>query len=212
MKFSSRESIDAPIEDVFLSLSDFSTYERSAIRRGAEVQRVDTLGRAGVGAQWNAQVMMCGTQRNLTIALTEYDQPNRMRFDTVTGGFEAVLSLDTSRHVTAANPVGGRCLDQTEHACCAVICVVLETGKVELGQTVPAARCGLRLGSRDTDPRGLTFLGARSAAPKWPVLRDEVLSREGPAPRAPGVFRTRKKADLGGVGARCNQWRDCAAG
>ncbi len=35
MKFSTRKDIDAPIDHVFASVSDFQVYERAAMRRGA---------------------------------------------------------------------------------------------------------------------------------------------------------------------------------
>ena len=38
MKLATREDIDAPIEAVFRELSDFDSFERAILRRGAEVE------------------------------------------------------------------------------------------------------------------------------------------------------------------------------
>ena len=64
MKFSTREDIEAPIEGVFDMLCDFEGFERSAMRRGAEVQRVDRLPKPGVGMIWDVVFSMRGKMRN----------------------------------------------------------------------------------------------------------------------------------------------------
>ncbi len=63
MKFKSKEDLDAPIEKVFELLADFERHERSALRRGIEVSRVDSLKAPGVGARWDAQFRFRGKPR-----------------------------------------------------------------------------------------------------------------------------------------------------
>ena len=83
MKFASKEDIAAPIDAVFDMISDFDGFERAAMRRGAEVQRTDTLQEPGVGMSWKARFTLRGREREMDVALTTYDRPNQMVF---TGG------------------------------------------------------------------------------------------------------------------------------
>ena len=94
MKFSSREDIEAPIGDVFEMLSDFNLYERSAMRRGADVRRTDGLASAGVGMSWAANFTMRGKRRKIDVQLTSYERPNIMVFDSTAKGVKAQLTID----------------------------------------------------------------------------------------------------------------------
>ena len=49
MKLSGRTDIGAPVAFVYAALSDFEGWERSAMRRGADVNRTDKLRVPGVG-------------------------------------------------------------------------------------------------------------------------------------------------------------------
>lgn len=80
MKFSTREDINAPIDQVFMALCDFQAFERQAIRRGADVKRLDSLAEPGVGMKWKADFTLRGKQRNLVVELTRFDIPNEMVF------------------------------------------------------------------------------------------------------------------------------------
>lgn len=94
MKFSSKEDLEAPIEKVFAQVSDFETLERAALRRGAEVQRTDTLLKKGPGMRWSAEFMARGRQRKLNIEMTTYSPPNNMRFHSVAQGLETVMLIE----------------------------------------------------------------------------------------------------------------------
>lgn len=90
MKFSTREDIDAPIEAVFEMLCAFETYERAAMRRGAEVQRLDDMTKPGKGATWFVQLFLRGKERKVKLSITDFEQPE-----------ELVVSLD-SKGITGA--------------------------------------------------------------------------------------------------------------
>ena len=94
MKFSTREDIDAPIDQVFEMLSDFDVYERNALRRGADVRRIDDFKVPAVGMQWKAAFTMRGKPRDLEITLAEYDRPNCLLFQSKSAGIEGALSMD----------------------------------------------------------------------------------------------------------------------
>lgn len=78
MKFTAQEDIEASIDHVFSQVSDFAALERSALRRGAEVQRVVDLPEPGPGMKWDTAFMLRGKRREMTIELVEFDRPNGM--------------------------------------------------------------------------------------------------------------------------------------
>ena len=94
MKFSSKEDIEAPIEDVFALLSEFETFERSAIRRGIDVQRMTDISTPRAGITWHVQFNLRGKKRKLDLVMAEYDRPNTMRIDARSPGLDGYMSLD----------------------------------------------------------------------------------------------------------------------
>lgn len=81
MKFSTKEDLEIPIDEVFGMLSDFDGYERAIMRRGAEISRTDHMTTPGVGMTWSAKAKLRGKMREFQVELVEYDRPNQMRFD-----------------------------------------------------------------------------------------------------------------------------------
>lgn len=94
MIFSTKEDIEAPIDQVFRMVSDFEALEKQALRRGAEVRRTDKLASKGIGMCWQAGFRFRGKQRDVSIELTEFDVPNRLAAASVSGGLQANLVLD----------------------------------------------------------------------------------------------------------------------
>ena len=78
MKFSAQEDISAPIERVFAALCEFETFERLAMRRGAELQRVDPLIQPGVVMRWKVKFVARGRKRTFDLELIEFDPPKQM--------------------------------------------------------------------------------------------------------------------------------------
>jgi hypothetical protein len=94
MKFSTKEDIDAPIEAVFAMLCDFETFERAAMRRGAEVQRTDTKSAPGVGMGWRGTFNLRGKRRQLEIEMITFDKPNEMVFECNSQGLMTLLTTE----------------------------------------------------------------------------------------------------------------------
>jgi hypothetical protein len=94
MKFSSNEDIEAPIDQVFAMLSEFEAYERSAIRRGIEVNRLQESAVGKAGLAWDARFTLRGKPRDIRLNLAGYDMPNAMRIDADSQGLESILTLD----------------------------------------------------------------------------------------------------------------------
>jgi len=78
MRFSAKEDIEVPIAFVYEQMTDFPAIERSAQRRGAEVQRIDTLSEPGPGMLWDVKFTYRGRPRAMKLELTELDRPDRM--------------------------------------------------------------------------------------------------------------------------------------
>lgn len=94
MQFSSKEDIEAPIADVFAMLAEFEAYERSALRRGIEVQRVDENAPQAAGLAWDAAFTMRGKQRQVHLVLAAYDPPNGMRFESESQGLDGIVTVE----------------------------------------------------------------------------------------------------------------------
>ncbi len=94
MKFSSKEDVEVPIANVFGMLSDFEIYERSAIRRGADVQRIGEHDVPHEGQTWEASFLLRGKDRKAEVQLARYAPPNEMVFEAQSGGLLTVLVLE----------------------------------------------------------------------------------------------------------------------
>ena len=94
MKFSSQEDIEAPIEFVFQAATDFASFEKQALRRGAEVQRTDRLTELGPGMAWKATFPFRGKRRSADGKLVTCDAPNALAFVSDIGGMHGDLDIE----------------------------------------------------------------------------------------------------------------------
>jgi len=94
MKFSAREDIEAPIEQVFREASNFEGFERAALRRGARVQRTDRKSFPTTTLAWEIAFLFRGRQRDLLAELTELDAPNRLVVCSDSGGMDGALVVE----------------------------------------------------------------------------------------------------------------------
>lgn len=76
MELSAREDIEAPIEYVFDRVTDFASFERSIMRRGAEVERLRGGDVPVVGARWRVMFRLRGKERVVDVELIEVDASN----------------------------------------------------------------------------------------------------------------------------------------
>jgi len=97
MKFSTREDIEAPIDYVFHQVSDFGTYERQALRRGADVRRLDS-GPYQVGSAWDLAFKFRGKDRRMRATITTLDRPNFIQLDIVSSNIEAIFVVELVPH------------------------------------------------------------------------------------------------------------------
>ncbi|MGX0977827.1 carbon monoxide dehydrogenase subunit G [Roseovarius sp. MBR-51] len=91
MQFSGKEDIEAPIERVFEEITDFQTFERSALRRGADVKRTDSLRAPGVGMSWHAAFKLRGKQRKVDVSVADYDPPNGITLGLMSASIEGQM-------------------------------------------------------------------------------------------------------------------------
>lgn len=94
MKFVAQEDIEAPIDAVFDAVSDFESFERSAMRRGADVVRTDGMASPAVGMGWRGRFKFRGRERDVQVVLARYDRPNGMTFDSIAQGMTGQFLID----------------------------------------------------------------------------------------------------------------------
>tara|TARA_R110002094_G_scaffold146331_11_gene135476 strand:- start:2526 stop:2993 length:468 start_codon:yes stop_codon:yes gene_type:complete len=94
MKFSTNEDIDAPLDDVFAMLSEFERFERAAMRRGAEVQRLDQLSVPGVGLTWAAAFELRGKRRDMQLEMVTFERPTEIVLESTSPGMIGQMSFE----------------------------------------------------------------------------------------------------------------------
>lgn len=94
MKFSTREDIEAPIDYVFARVTDFTGFERQALRRGADIRRLDDAPVPVEGSAWQVAFKFRGKDRKLTGTIAKLEEPTLLRIDTAAKGISGVTSFE----------------------------------------------------------------------------------------------------------------------
>ena len=98
MKFGTSEDIEAPIDHVFGAITDFAAFERAALRRGAEMQRVDSASAPGVGPgagmEWLLKFVFRGKPREMRLKVTEFSPPHGYVLDLMSVSIAGRGNLD----------------------------------------------------------------------------------------------------------------------
>ncbi|NPD14360.1 SRPBCC family protein [Xinfangfangia sp. D13-10-4-6] len=103
MNFRAKKDIEAPLDFVWQQLTDFPQYERMAVRRGAEVERVDHLRTPGAGMGWRIRFAYKNKPRKVLLRVVEMSVNQALDFDldspSVAGGIRVEL-LELSPRLT----------------------------------------------------------------------------------------------------------------
>ena len=94
MKLSTRDDIEAPLSFVFDSFADTESWERAAMRRGAEVTRTDRVQGFAPGMAWNVGFAWRGKNRRLSAKLVAVEAPNSLTFHAFGSSVDAEVKLD----------------------------------------------------------------------------------------------------------------------
>ena len=107
MKFSTREDIEAPAEYVFAQVTDFASFERKALRHGAQVTRSDQdQGAPKAGSEWKIAFKFRGRSRTLEAKLTEITSPVGYQVAGIADG----MTIRTGIELVALSPTRTRIL------------------------------------------------------------------------------------------------------
>lgn len=94
MELTGKEDINVPIEYAFQMLTDVDLHERSILRRGADVKRLDSLPALGVGAKWDIIFQLRGKERIAHLEMTEFDNPNGLTMQAKVKGLHSDAVVD----------------------------------------------------------------------------------------------------------------------
>lgn len=94
MIFVTTEDIEAPIDMVFRAVSDFDSFERSALRRGLEVRPFEENTPEGPVKGWNVAFQYRGKNRESVARLMDVVQDQGFTINGNTGGIHGHMVVD----------------------------------------------------------------------------------------------------------------------
>ena len=94
MKLAAKHDVEAPAAFVFAQLADFEGWERAAMRRGADVMRIDNLRSPGPGMTWNCQFRYGGKDRKIAIRLDTITPTSSLALTGTAVPVDALLQIE----------------------------------------------------------------------------------------------------------------------
>jgi hypothetical protein len=94
MKLNAKEDVAAPIAFVSAYLTDFKRWENAAMRRGAQVKRLDSLPQPGPGMEWKINFDYREQPRELTLRLQKVHPEQMLAFDCTAKPAEASMTVE----------------------------------------------------------------------------------------------------------------------
>lgn len=94
MKLATKKDIEAPIAKVWAALSDYEAWERSAMRRGVDVERTDKLTKAGPGMSWTSRFAYRARTRKADMKLTEMTGPGLLAFTLASDAVDVATKVE----------------------------------------------------------------------------------------------------------------------
>ncbi|WP_432254969.1 SRPBCC family protein [Limimaricola sp. AA108-03] len=93
MELSSQQRVAAPRDFVFAQASDFTAFERQALRRGIEVE--SRGGPEALGRGWSASVPVMGREREIAAEIVGYAAPEDYTVRGESSGVEILVRVET---------------------------------------------------------------------------------------------------------------------
>ena len=94
MKLTTKQDIEAPAAFVAAQIADFDSWERAAMRRGADVSRTDKLAVPGVGMGWLTKFRYRGKDRQLALKLDRFATDGQYAFSATSPQTDGVMTLE----------------------------------------------------------------------------------------------------------------------
>ncbi|MCF2904800.1 SRPBCC family protein [Octadecabacter sp. CECT 8868] len=94
MEFSAHDDISAPIDFVYSQVTDFKKFERSIMRRGGDVERLNGSDTATVGTKWRVKFRLRDKDRTVDAELVEVDAPNSLKIEVTSPSIEGTMVVD----------------------------------------------------------------------------------------------------------------------
>jgi hypothetical protein len=95
MKLTAKTDLDAPVGFAYDTLSDFAQWEREAVRRGIDIERVGGPA-AGVGAAWRISGRFRGKPRKLTLQVREIVPGDRVDYQFDSPSADGTILVEVS--------------------------------------------------------------------------------------------------------------------